>query len=147
MSTFSELVEAHSEAGDDQAIAVAILAVLKVNRKASKVLLNAVAAAVTFERRHLATVAERNAFAGHPKGRDLREHLAEETFAIGNGRRIRWLDATVADHEARIAYQQRLISAVVGDIDRHTLAIKIIRDHGVTCLREVPDGLDGRVAA
>jgi hypothetical protein len=147
MTIFSELVEAHSEAGDDQAVAASILASLKVNKTASEVLLHAVTAAVTFERRSQAAVVERYAFAGKAKGRDLRERLAEGTFSIGNGVRIPWLDATVDDHEARIAYQQRLIGAVLGDIDRHTLAIKLIRDHGVSCLREVPDtGFDGLAA-
>lgn len=138
MNTWRELVEAHEEIKVDREAAAAILLQLKVNRQAAIVLLPIVTEAVGAERRRLVAQKEQVAFSGRAKGKDIRELLVEETFAVGNGRRVAWLDATVDDHEERIVYQQKLIGSIATDIDRHKLAIKLIRNAGVTCLRELP---------
>lgn len=123
----------------DKEVAAQILLALKVNREAATLLLPILTEAVRLERRKIAQANEVAAFVGKPNGKDLRAALVEETFAVGDGRRVKWLDATVEDHEARIAYQQRLIGAIASDVDRHQLAIKLIQNHGATCLRDVPE--------
>jgi hypothetical protein len=63
------------------------------------------------------------------------ELLASE-FALGDGRRVTWRDATEADHEQRIALQTRNAGAALEDAAMHTAAIETIRAAGVETLGE-----------
>lgn len=64
--------------------------------------------------------------------------LLPEGFANPRtGRWVTWGQATVEDHEARIGWLTGQMEALGQDVDRHQQAIKIIREHGVTCLAEV----------
>lgn len=64
--------------------------------------------------------------------------LLPEGFANPRtGRWITWGNATVEDHEARIGWLTGQIDALGQDVDRHQRAIKVIREHGVSCLAEV----------
>lgn len=50
-----------------------------------------------------------------------------------------WGDATVADHEGRIRYQQLYRAGIDKDISLHTRVIGMIKNAGVDCLRDVPN--------
>lgn len=63
--------------------------------------------------------------------------LLPEGFATVDGRFVTWGEATVEDHEGRIEWLQGQIEALGQDVERHQQAIKLIREHGVTCLAEV----------
>lgn len=66
-----------------------------------------------------------------------RQSLMAETFTLGDGRRIAWGTATVAQHEERITFLARYRNGITATIDRHTQAISAIRAAGVTCLAEI----------
>jgi hypothetical protein len=70
---------------------------------------------------------------------NARHQLLSETFALGNGRRVVWGDATEADHQERMVMLAKLRSGLDKDIARHQKAIDDIRAAGVTCLNEVPE--------
>jgi hypothetical protein len=63
--------------------------------------------------------------------------LLEEGFATVDGRFVTWGEATVEDHESRLEWLRGQVAALNEDVDRHEQAIKLIREHGVTCLAEV----------
>lgn len=90
-------------------------------------------------RRHRVLRIERETFGregGQPaEGGWLR--LLPESFALPDGRLVTWGDATVEDHEARLEWLRGQIHALTQDVDRHEQAIKVIREHGATCLAEV----------
>ena len=67
---------------------------------------------------------------------DRRTSLSEETFYTGE-RYVKWSEATVKDHEARIAYLKQHITGYVATIQRHKTAIAEIRAAGVRCLGEL----------
>lgn len=48
-------------------------------------------------------------------------------------------EATIEDHEGRIAFQLELRGGIDDDIVFHWTAIELIQRTGVTCLNEVPD--------
>lgn len=90
-------------------------------------------------RRHVAWV-ERQTFrdlsAGEPaEGGWLR--LLPESFVLPDGRMVTWGTATVEDHEARIEWLNGQMHALAQDVDRHEQAVKLIREHGATCLAEI----------
>ncbi len=66
-----------------------------------------------------------------------RAKLANEFFVLADGRLVSWAQATVADHEERIAMQLRLIGGIEETIVRHREAIDVISEAGVSCLAEV----------
>lgn len=63
--------------------------------------------------------------------------LLPEGFVLPDGRWVTWGEATVEDHEARIGWLTGQMEALGQDVDRHRQAIKVIRQHGVSCLAEV----------
>ena len=65
-----------------------------------------------------------------------RRRLLDEHFTVGD-RYVSWGDATIADHEARIAYLRRYIAGLNDTIERHYQAITMIRAAGATCLNEI----------
>lgn len=67
----------------------------------------------------------------------VRRKLSAETFALPNGTRVAWLDATAADHRARARWQMKLAGACSADADRHLAAALAIEAAGASCLREI----------
>ena len=65
------------------------------------------------------------------------KELAGTRFSLGRGRKVDWMEATVEDHRARIAYLAKLRGGIDKTIQRHQAAIDAIEEHGVTCLREI----------
>ncbi len=83
---------------------------------------------------------EKIAFAGPtPEARNAaREAMCRDTFVVGDGRTVRWGEATVDDHRKRIALLESLRSGIARTISFHEEAIAAITQAGVTCLDEVP---------
>lgn len=63
--------------------------------------------------------------------------LLTSPFAVGNGRRVSWGEATVADHLERIAFLEHMRKGITQTIDRHRVAIEQIEAAGVSCLAEL----------
>lgn len=74
-----------------------------------------------------------------PRIVDVRAILAERRFDTGDGRYVRWDEATVADHQARIDSQKSLAESILKDAEHHERAIKLIRENDVETLGEVDD--------
>lgn len=66
-----------------------------------------------------------------------RKLFLSERFAVGDGRYVTWGEATVADHEARIAMLEALRNGIAESIGRHERAIVEIAAAGVSCLDEI----------
>ena len=60
---------------------------------------------------------------------------------------VSWAEATIAHHEARIAYQNSKVTGFMEDIARHQEAIKQIKEAGVRNLGEVYKRPRGRKTA
>lgn len=67
----------------------------------------------------------------------LRAELLSETFALGDGRRVRWGEATAQDHQDRIDFLTKQIRGTQQTIGRHAAAIELISTANVSCLDEV----------
>jgi hypothetical protein len=67
-----------------------------------------------------------------------RKSLLDEFFALGDGRTVRWGEASVDDHRERIAMLRRNVSGIEATIELHEDAIAQIEAHGAACLDEVP---------
>lgn len=67
------------------------------------------------------------------------ERLNGHMFAVGDGQRVRWELATVAQHRQRIDMLLRLRRGLEETIERHHAAIDAIEAAGVSCLAEVPE--------
>jgi hypothetical protein len=63
-------------------------------------------------------------------------YVADAEIALGNGERVTWRDATVADHERRVTYLQRNIEAQQGNVDLHVGLIERLRRNGLNTLGE-----------
>jgi hypothetical protein len=90
-------------------------------------------------RRRVAWI-ERQTFGGQAGGEPAEGgwlRLLPESFVLPDGRMVTWGTATVEDHEARVEWLNGQIHALVSDVDRHEQAVKLIREHGVTCLAEI----------
>lgn len=86
--------------------------------------------------RHSATGVER--LGGRRSDPALERKLfLSERFAVGDGRYVTWGEATVADHEARIAMLEALRNGIAESIGRHQRAIEEIAAAGVSCLDEI----------
>lgn len=70
---------------------------------------------------------------------DTVRSLADMWFFTTRGEKVRWVEATVADHEQRIGFLGRQVAGISTTINRHERAIQLIRDAGVTCLGQIPD--------
>jgi hypothetical protein len=63
--------------------------------------------------------------------------LLRSRFAIGDGRHISWAEATIEEHEQRIAMLQQMRSGITETIKRHEQAVKLLRQTGASCLAEL----------
>lgn len=68
---------------------------------------------------------------------DQRRVRLERTFALPDGRRVSWAEATEEDHLARIAYLEKHVSGIRQTMGEHQRAVDLIREHGVSCLAEI----------
>lgn len=70
---------------------------------------------------------------------EQRQMISAVTFRDGNGNEIEWGRATVADHQARIAWNRLRADRLAQDTARHEAARKLIEAEGATCLDDIPD--------
>jgi len=69
------------------------------------------------------------------------QELLDSRFALGDGRRPTWGEATTEEHECRIQLLLRSTHGGLMAIARHEAALSVMRKAGVRCLNEVkPDG-------
>lgn len=133
-----DLLEQHPEWDDD---AVAAAALGTASSKAALVAL--VHPLATWEsinvRRSLTRQEERKAFKPTRKVDPTaqRKGLLDKGFLVPGKGLVRWGDATVEDHEARIVYLESMRGAIAKTVAQHQEAIDEIRSHGVSCLYEI----------
>lgn len=63
--------------------------------------------------------------------------LFRSKFSLGDGRDIAWGEATVEQHEQRIAFLEKQRDGISRTIAQHQSAIKTIRQAGVSCLNDL----------
>lgn len=138
-----EAIDAAPELSD-QSIAINVLATVGVNGRASMTLTPVVAAAVETLRRAPVRQTERRVFGqARTLGETvdvvaLRAELSAEFFSLGDGRRVRWGEATVEQHRERIDLLEKQIAGIRYTVDAHAQAIVEIEAAGVSCLDEIP---------
>lgn len=65
------------------------------------------------------------------------DDLLSTTFSTGDGRKVRWGDATVADHRKRVEWMQKHIGACEDDMALHEEAITLLQRSRVATLWEL----------
>ncbi len=68
---------------------------------------------------------------------ELLDSLLEAEFALGDGRRVTWGNATIADHEERIAMLSKHAQGTMETAARHLQAIEMLREQSVKTLAEL----------
>lgn len=66
-----------------------------------------------------------------------RSAVFEETFRLGDGRRVEWGKATAEEHEARASFLEKMANSTLATAKRHRDAAAAIRSAGVQCLEEI----------
>jgi hypothetical protein len=69
---------------------------------------------------------------------EVTEELLGSEFALGDGRKVTWREATVEDHEQRVAMLQKNVVANAEAAARHLKAVEMIRENNVRCLGQLP---------
>ena len=139
MSLFTELLERVGTVGEPETTAAAIVADLKLNARQREVLWPIVLEACELVDRNRVRRVEQSVRLGvrsDPGGE--RAALMLESFALGDGRRVLWGAATIADHEERIAWLVKLADGIEATIDRHRETVATLRSAGVSCLNDLP---------
>ena len=113
----------------------------RLSGRARELLLPIVTEAILMERRKAVSLVERSVpvsmiFNGETSLGQRAKRL-EQTFALGDGRRVSWAEATVPDHRERIAYLEVHMRGVMMTVSRHSEAIEAIEAAGVSCLAEI----------
>jgi hypothetical protein len=91
------------------------------------------------DRRHVRSI-EREATAqraGVPVGVPAHQRLLSESFALGDGRRVLWGEATAEEHLERAAMLQQMADGVLRSRQSHIDAADLIRLLGVRCLNDL----------
>lgn len=131
---------------DAEAIAAAALRRLKVGSHVTRILLPVVTDGARQLLRNDVRVIERAAFPRSAR-RELgeivqsgleRKRLLDATFIVNDGRApVRWGEATIEDHQARIDMLAKMRNGIDDTISRHQEAIALIQANGVRCLNDV----------
>lgn len=131
---------------DDGDAAEAYLKAIGVRPSAAEQLHPVIEWAIAHQRRRDVRTVERAAFGSRRRtlGNVVdsvgeRKRLLDASFALGDGRFVRWGEATIADHEARVAFLEAHVAGVRTTIDRHLEAVALLHAHGVTCLDELTE--------
>jgi len=136
-------VNAFGIEGDVAATTTNVLTELGLTEEAQRVLAPALRGQIHEMLRSRTRAAERKAFTPAANGNinrtEMRARLANEYFALGSGRFVHWLDATVEDHRERIGLLDTVKRGIDATIGRHEIAIRMIERHGVGCLRDLPE--------
>lgn len=65
--------------------------------------------------------------------------LFRSTFHLGDGTSVTWGDATIEQHEQRIAFLSIQRDGITRTIDQHREAIRAIQAAGTSCLNDLQD--------
>ncbi|MFL5688693.1 MAG: hypothetical protein ACJ77I_06860 [Chloroflexota bacterium] len=65
------------------------------------------------------------------------QELLETSFALGDGRRVTWGDATIDEHEQRIAFLTNHAAGTLETAGRHQAAIGMLAEANAACLRDL----------
>lgn len=69
--------------------------------------------------------------------------LLASTFAVGDGTRVSWAEATVQQHEQRIAFLTRHVEGSLDTLKRHEVAVaEILAAHADTLAGAIADSVD-----
>jgi hypothetical protein len=68
---------------------------------------------------------------------DYHKQIQDAVDALGDGNRVTWRDATVADHEERIGMLTKMMAGTSVTAAMHISAAQMIKDAGVDTLGEV----------
>lgn len=63
--------------------------------------------------------------------------LFRQQFALGDGTAVAWGQATVEQHEQRLAWLYRHRDGVNQTIARHEAAVRLLRESGASCLEDL----------
>lgn len=105
--------EVLAAAGNDSLVGYARPAVLSEARRLARQMMRA---------------SEDRAFSS-PEGSRERLSLGDVVFAMPDGTRVSWAQATLAQHAMRTAWLRTYITSVEEDLERHERAEEIIRKH------------------
>ena len=127
----------------DENIARKVLKEIGVATPQAMILLSAVASVVESWRRAPVRAIERKVFRRNGgEAIDVaacRVDLADETFALGDGRRVSWGEATIEEHRERATLLRKHLDGVHRTLEAHLVAIAAIEEAGVKCLNEIPE--------
>lgn len=145
MDKFTALANKYLTGDDFAAAAKKLLSALRVPKPAIAILLPIVANAIRLVARDDTREAEREAFAsprsasepGAPRTAIAWSDFLKDTFALGDGRWVKWGEATVPDHLARIEYLGLKRDGIEQTMNRHRLAVEQIQAAGVSCLNKL----------
>jgi hypothetical protein len=137
---------------DDDASALAKRALVEI----PELLVDIVILAVEHHRRESARAVERQAFATllrqmrasratdapptdspSPDALDAFRLLVGQRFKLGDGSEISWGQATIPQHEQRVAVLESMMRGLQDTIARHRAVIEFLRARGASCLDEV----------
>lgn len=141
LRSFTEVHYASKIDGDPEATAEKIVESLKLNDNQREVLMPLVVDQCAV----LERIRVRRSEADGPAGRKVadpagaRAAYLSERFAVGDGRMVKWSEATIEDHSARISFLDRMRGGIDVTIKRHNYAIKLIESHAVKCLGDIAD--------
>jgi hypothetical protein len=68
---------------------------------------------------------------------EVTAELLDTVFATGDGTRVSWREATVAQHEDRIDMLTKMIAGTSETAAMHMRAVEMIKDAGVDCLGQI----------
>lgn len=64
--------------------------------------------------------------------------LQVESFSLADGTRVKWFNATIEQHQARVDMQRKLMGGIELDVHRHLEAIRVLRETGAVNLAALP---------
>ena len=73
-------------------------------------------------------------------GVGVRADFLNKRIYTGNGNYVLWGEATVEDHQSRVAYLASLRNGIDDTIQLHVEAMELIEAAGVTCLNDLHEG-------
>lgn len=63
--------------------------------------------------------------------------ICKARFALGNGDRVEWGLATIAQHQERINVLYKNVQGLNETIERHKKAIQLIKENNISCLNDL----------
>lgn len=143
LRSFTEVHYSCKVDGDPGATAIAIVRSLKLTDNQREVLFPLIEEYCQDLDRRRVKATEADGPAGRKVADPAGERAAylSERFAVGDGRMVKWSEATIDDHQARIDFLGKMRGGIDATIGRHRAAVELISKHGVTSLGEIAEPL------